>query len=173
MTTNNSSVKRPDGVTLIAVLQFISGGLGILALMVMLIVGLVMLAVPANGAMAILLMLFLCGLLIIACSLLSIAAGVGLLRLSNWARWVTIIMAILSLPAFPIGTVIGGLIIWYLLQDSVTALFEKRIIMQPVQPVQPAQPAQVIQPTQPVEPAQPESLAPETPPDVTIPPAAE
>ncbi|MCE5257431.1 MAG: hypothetical protein LLG44_00030 [Chloroflexi bacterium] len=163
MTTSDNTVKRPDGVTVIAVVQFILGGLGIVALAVMLIVGVVMAAASANAGWLSLLALFMGGLLIAACSVLAIAAGVGLLQLRNWARWVTIILAILCLAGFPVGTVIGALIIWYLLQDGVAALFEKRAVVQPAQPTQSAKPVQIIEA---VQPAQPESSA-----DVTVPPA--
>jgi hypothetical protein len=122
-----SVTKRPDGVTLLAVLHFISGGIGIFAAFVLLLFGFVpLLVMHAVPALAILVLFFIGAVVVGAVSILAIFTGVGLLRMRNWARWVTIVLAILSLPAFPFGTVIGGLIIWYMLQDSVAALFENR-----------------------------------------------
>lgn len=121
-------VRRPDGVTLLAILHFISGGVGIISSLVLLLIGLmplmVMRAVPA---LAILILFFIGAVVVGALSILAIITGVGLLQMRNWARWVTIVLAILSLPVFPLGTVIGGLIIWYLLQDGVAVLFENRL----------------------------------------------
>jgi hypothetical protein len=123
--TVNPIVKRPDGITLLAILHFCSGGIGIVASMILLLIGmmplLVMRAVPA---LAMLILFFIGAVVVGAVSILALFTGVGLLRMHNWARWVTIILAILSLPAFPLGTVVGGLIIWYMLQDSIAALFE-------------------------------------------------
>ena len=53
-----------------------------------------------------------------------VLAGWGLLQLRSWARWLAFILAIFSLFAFPIGTIIGALIIWYLLKDDVRDAFE-------------------------------------------------
>lgn len=140
MTTSNYTAKRPDGVTLLAVLHFISGGLGLLAGFILFITGFIPLLMMAGDAPAwVVLVLFFFGAIIVGLfSLLAIFAGVGMLRMRNWARWVTIILAILNLPAFPLGTVVGGLIIWYLLQDNVAALFEKRGDAQTVLPAQAA-----------------------------------
>jgi uncharacterized Tic20 family protein len=44
--------------------------------------------------------------------------------MKGWARWLAIVLAALGLLAFPVGTVIGALIIWYLLKDEVRQAFE-------------------------------------------------
>jgi hypothetical protein len=49
--------------------------------------------------------------------------GIGVWRLWPWARWGAIVLAIIVLPAFPVWTVIGLLIIFYLLQDSARRAF--------------------------------------------------
>jgi hypothetical protein len=56
--------------------------------------------------------------------LLSVVVGFGLLKLQNWARWAAIVLAILGLPGFPVGTVIGILILIYLLGDEARIAFE-------------------------------------------------
>lgn len=58
-----------------------------------------------------------------AVSLLGFVAGWGLLRMQDWARWLSIGLALLGLPLFPIGSVAGALIIAYLLQSPVSEAF--------------------------------------------------
>jgi uncharacterized Tic20 family protein len=53
-----------------------------------------------------------------------VIAGWGLLGMKGWARWLAIALAALSPLAFPVATVIGALIIWYLLRDEVRQAFE-------------------------------------------------
>ncbi len=55
--------------------------------------------------------------------ILSVLAGWGLLNLKEWARWLALVLAVFTLFAFPIGTIIGVLIIWYLLQDEAKDAF--------------------------------------------------
>ena len=127
--TATPATRRPEGITLLAVLHFFSGGIGIVASLFLLLIGFVPLMVMrAAPALAMLILFFIGAVVVGAVSILAIFTGVGLLRMRNWARWVTIVLAILSLPAFPFGTVVGGLIIWYMLQDSVAVLFEIRPI---------------------------------------------
>jgi len=54
----------------------------------------------------------------------NVATGWGLLTLKSWARWAAIVLAIFRLPSFPIGTAIGALIIYYLVQDEARGVFE-------------------------------------------------
>jgi len=54
---------------------------------------------------------------------LAVITGWGLLGLKGCARWRAIVLAALSVVAFPVGTVIGVLIIWYLLQEEVREAF--------------------------------------------------
>ena len=54
-------------------------------------------------------------------ALLSVPAlvgGWGLLRRKSWARMLVLIVSFLSLPGFPIGTLIGGYSIWVLMSDE-------------------------------------------------------
>ena len=54
----------------------------------------------------------------------ALVTGFGLLQLRNWARWVAVALAAVSLLAFPVGTIIGALVIWYMLSDKGKAAFE-------------------------------------------------
>ena len=66
-----------------------------------------------------------CGVVFVLLRAIALAlTGWGLLGLRRWARWLAFALAIINLFAFPIGTVIGGLIIWYLLQEDVREVFE-------------------------------------------------
>jgi hypothetical protein len=56
------------------------------------------------------------GLLVLSAfsSVILLVAGWGLLKLKRWARVLAMIVAVLMLFAFPIGTVLGALILYYL-----------------------------------------------------------
>ncbi len=57
-------------------------------------------------------------------SIPGLAAGVGLLRRRPWARSFALVIGALSLFWFPLGTVIGALTLYTLLQDDTRTLFE-------------------------------------------------
>src|SRR5687767_12236397 len=56
-------------------------------------------------------------------SLPNILAGWGLKNRKEWARILTIILSILNLFGFPIGTAIGGYALWVLLNEQSKAYF--------------------------------------------------
>jgi hypothetical protein len=64
------------------------------------------------------------GLLLALLSLPGLAAGYGLLTRKPWARMLAIVMAVLGLLNFPIGTAIGIYALWVLLQSSTAQYFE-------------------------------------------------
>ena len=127
-TMGQSSVrrKREDGVTLLAFYHFVLAGgflLGTVSLaipaMITAIVGVVedpsaLIATFILGGIAFVLMLF--------CALV-LAIGYGLWTQKQWGRMAAIALAVLSLFGFPIGTVIGGLTLWYLLRTEVADQF--------------------------------------------------
>ena len=51
-------------------------------------------------------------------------AAFGLLTRKSWARILGVVVGILNLPGFPIGTLIGGYAIVVLMQDAATSYFE-------------------------------------------------
>ena len=119
-------MRRPDGITLLAIYHFIIG--------IPLLIGacaILVFAVPAvtvnnndpNGVIAALFGLGVGLLFVGGGGLLALIAGAGLLALKEWARWLALALAILSLPVFPIGTITGGVTIWYLLQEHIRAAF--------------------------------------------------
>jgi len=60
-----------------------------------------------------------------ASSILNVVVGYGLWILKPWARTGAIALAIVSLIFVPIGTVAGGLTLWYLLKPEIAAAFDK------------------------------------------------
>ena len=120
-------MKRPDGVTAIAVWFFVNA-------LLVLFMACLMAAIPISGVIAeindpigefwAVFSLTCWVIFILITGILSVLAGWGLLRLKQWARWLGVILGIFSLFAFPIGTVIGALIIWYLLKEDVRQVFE-------------------------------------------------
>jgi hypothetical protein len=62
-------------------------------------------------------------------SLPSIVAGFGLLKFRNWARVLAIIIGVLNLFGFPIGTAIGVYTLYVLLSDQTSPLFESNRLL--------------------------------------------
>ena len=117
---------RDDGITLLALYHFVLAGaflLGTVALaipaVITAIVGIVedpavLIATAILSVIAFVLMTFCIVILIVA---------YGLWTMRQWARVATIALAMLSLFAVPLGTIIGGLTIWYLIKPEVADQF--------------------------------------------------
>ena len=57
-------------------------------------------------------------------SLPGVIVGAGLLRYRPWARVLALVLGILNLPGFPVGTILGGYALWVLLTDEGARYFE-------------------------------------------------
>jgi hypothetical protein len=119
-------MKRPDLLVLVAIWAFLSA--------LLYFIGIVAIAVfampealgfewgPANAgsifglSIGILFLLCFCGL--------CLAGGIGILKAKSWGRIIGIVIAALSLFWFPIGTVIGVLVIIYLARPEIREYFE-------------------------------------------------
>ena len=118
-------MKRPDGVNLIAIYHLVMSVpffIGSCAIVVFAIAPVLMEA----GGPDVFWALFGIGIGLFFCALFAIAfllVAIGLWKLWPWARWAAIVLAVFMLPAFPIWTAIGVLIIWYLLQDEAKQAF--------------------------------------------------
>lgn len=119
---------KPDGVVLIAIYHFICAlPMVIVSLALLLII--ITIALSSGSDVAgrtvgiIILSIFL--LFSILAGALSLITGIGLLKMQNWARWLAIAQAMLSLLNFPIGTIISGVIILYLFAETTQAAFFK------------------------------------------------
>jgi len=64
-------------------------------------------------------------LFFVVTSVPKLIAGVGLLKRRGWARILAIILAVLDLLSFPIGTVIAIYTLWVLLNDKAALLFSR------------------------------------------------
>jgi hypothetical protein len=119
-------MSREDGLKLIAIYHFVMAGLwllGALAPLLMLIVPLAMQYMPPEATVMLFVMVGLLFVLLGGLAVLYLFTGLGLLKYREWARWVAIVLAILGALGFPVGTVIGVLILWFLLRDDVQAAF--------------------------------------------------
>lgn len=63
------------------------------------------------------------GLLLIVLSVPGLLAGYGLLRRREWGRILAIVVALLNLFNFPLGTLLGVYTLWVLLQTNANELF--------------------------------------------------
>lgn len=48
----------------------------------------------------------------------ALVGGIGLLKRKPWSRILVLMVSFLSLPGFPVGTLIGGYSIWVLMEDE-------------------------------------------------------
>jgi thiol:disulfide interchange protein len=126
--------ERSETLTLIAVYHFICG-LGSLLfvclfLFLPLIVGLSVAGSSSRDdatAMAVVAVIGLVGggiFFLLAAA--NFAAGWGLWQRREWGRLTAIVLSVIRLINFPVGTIIGGLIIWFLVQPQARAEFPVR-----------------------------------------------
>ena len=114
--------ERPDGVSLIAIYYVFFAVLNLIGSCAILIFPLAQ-VMGSSGDIAAVFGIGIGFLCVSASALLGLATGLGLLRLKNWARILAIVLAVPTLLAIPIGTVIGGVIIWYLFKPEVKEVF--------------------------------------------------
>jgi hypothetical protein len=123
--------QRSEGITIIALYHFVSGFLSLLTLCgiltIMLIIGL---SAPTSGdesarwpILAAGISAVLLSAIFVLIALVNWVVGWGLWRRHTWARYGAIWLSLLRLINIPVGTIIGGLIIWYLLRAETKAEF--------------------------------------------------
>ncbi len=61
--------------------------------------------------------------LVAGLSIPGLIAGAGMLARKSWARVLGIVVSVLTLINFPVGTLIGGYAIFVLMQDAATSYF--------------------------------------------------
>ena len=69
--------------------------------------------------------------LIFIFSIPGVIGGIGLLKMREWARILTLVMGFLSLMAVPLGTALGIYTIWVLMKDETIKLFEANTSINP------------------------------------------
>ena len=67
-------------------------------------------------------------MLVAALSIPGLIAGYGLLKYYEWARILTIVIAILELIRFPFGTILGIYSLWVLFSAEGSALFKRQVM---------------------------------------------
>jgi len=119
-------------IKLLAILMIVYGAIGVLAVLVVMLVfgGAGLISTGASGDAAPALIAGMVGVVISAFVLLThlpaLIVGFGLLKYRSWARILGIIISILFLLAFPIGTIVGIYGLWVLFQGGTIDLFEHR-----------------------------------------------
>lgn len=116
-------------VTVVGILRIGLSAMGVLAaVMIILILLGTGLAVWFSGEEEVLPILAAVGLgvggVIVVLSVPGIVGGVGLLRHRNWARYLVLVLSVIDLINFPIGTIVGVYSIIVLVQEKTVALFE-------------------------------------------------
>jgi len=69
-----------------------------------------------------------CGSLFFLENVLNIIAGFGLLKYKSWARILAIILGIINLFGFPIGTALGIYTLWAMFNQETKQLFERGFV---------------------------------------------
>ncbi|HSC78507.1 MAG TPA: hypothetical protein VLB32_08080 [Candidatus Acidoferrales bacterium] len=140
-------MERPIGVTILAVLEFISAGAFILIGLLLLVGGGMLGAMggggEGSGVMAVLGTLgAVAGVVVLVLAAIPLAVGIGLWKLKNWARILAIVFSglgvvsnlfgviggvstgeMVSLSSGVIGLGVNILILWYLFQPHVKQAF--------------------------------------------------
>ena len=130
-----------DHVRILAVLNIVFGGIGVLIGLGLLlffggIAGLVGLAAHEDpeAVIAVPILGMVLMVVILICAVPGIVAGVGLLNFRPWARILTIVLSALNLFSVPLGTAIGVYGLWTLLNAETEQLFRSSPADQPQQP---------------------------------------
>jgi len=126
-------MKRPDGITLIGLYHFLMAGLYVILflglLLIPVLVGVSTIATEVEDAhipIAITSAVFLMvGFVVLIVGALNLVLGIGLWNMRPWSRIAVMILAAFRLFSFPVGTAIGGLTLWYLVQPDVEVLFKE------------------------------------------------
>lgn len=117
---------RAEGVSILAVYHYILGGLFVLLALVFSLPAVITTIIGIfedPGALVATGILALLAFITLLMALVFLAVGWGLWKERDWARIGAIVLAGLGLLFVPIGTIIGGVTIWYLLQPQVVAKF--------------------------------------------------
>ena len=122
---------RPTGVTILAVLGFLCGAVTLLAALGMFVMGTVGMAAMSRGAGSMAGFLgalgAFAGVALLVFAGLYVACGVGLLKLANWARLLTIVLVAIGLVFAVIGALHAmmgfhiGALIWQLIVIAIDA----------------------------------------------------
>ena len=117
---------RPDGISVIAIYYLLMGVLNLIGACAIVVFPMAAIMRVSGGPDQYFPLIGLgFGLFAaLALGVLALVTGWGLMRMFTWARWLAFALALVSLLFFPVGTIIGAVIIWYLLRGEVREAFE-------------------------------------------------
>jgi hypothetical protein len=118
---------RDQGVSLIAAYHFLVAGLFLMGTVTMSFPTLILGAVGIledPGAFIGMLAVGMIALVTMIFCLVHLVVGYGLWTQRAWGRVAAMALAVVTLFAVPIGAIVGGAILWYLLKPEVAAHFE-------------------------------------------------
>ena len=126
----NEATSRPDGIALLSILFWVLAALAIIGSLVMFgaknaIIDIIQDQPDVSESVIDFVdsMMIVGGVIALIVAVLYIITGWGLWTMKSWARIVAIILAIISLLSFPIGTIIGIVILWYLFKPEIKEVF--------------------------------------------------
>ena len=109
---DSDPMKRPGTISVLAVLNILGGALTLLG-------GLAIVTTVSDQGSAVVGI----GVMYLLISGVQITTGIGLWNLRPWGRTMQIVLAVIGLIGFPVGTVISGLILYYLFRPGIKVLF--------------------------------------------------
>jgi hypothetical protein len=118
--------KKPDLLILVLVWEFLSAFIALIGLVIIAVVAFPSTTVSMWGSAipGVIFGLSIAILILISYIIIAIIAAVGIIQNREWGRIMAIVHAALSIFAPPAGTVVGILIIVYLLRPDVEAFFK-------------------------------------------------
>ena len=130
--------QRPTGITVLALLQFIGGGLAILLGIAFIAIGPYMSELEMGLPPLISLLVGFIGIGLLLAGLIGLVVGWGLWTGKGWAWWLTVILEALGLlsgligiamgdPSSLIGLLIAALILWYMFKPHVKDFFGVKV----------------------------------------------
>ncbi|MEX1020734.1 MAG: hypothetical protein WDZ49_13805 [Litorilinea sp.] len=117
---------QEQGIVLIAVYHFVIGAIFLLATMVLAMPTAILAVIGVTQAAPALLGMFAVGLVtavVMIFCMVFLATGYGVWQGRQWARVAAITLAVLTLLIFPLGTLVGALILWHLLKPDIAHRF--------------------------------------------------
>lgn len=114
---------KPTGILVCAILFAVGGILDILGGVVILLTGGAILSMEGVNTEAAGMLAGIAGIfaaIYIIVGVVDLAVAYGIWNMKKWARIAGIILAVISLISFPIGTIIGTVILYFLLIDKKT-----------------------------------------------------
>jgi hypothetical protein len=114
-----------DHIKILAWIYIVLGGLGLFGTLITFfaIAGGGLISGDQEAIRITLIVAFAVSTVMFICFVPGILAGIGLLGLKPWARILTIILGLLNLPGFPVGTLLGIYSLWALLDNESSLLF--------------------------------------------------